>query len=187
MKRESALLKAFVAYIVRWHCFRQHLNVIDIFNDGYFSWFSGASHDMTLSYHASHTEFLEWMRLWGGQFDKRNSLTTFWGDSEKMNETHMPLQFEMWRPAYVWINTSSLFICRQLNMCNRSSPYMQMACNYSLIGKQIDVMTALNEPAYSLSLTVEITTVEAFWLEYATNFFLSIHWLLNERSHRSNN
>lgn len=81
--RERALLKAFVAYIVRWHCFRQHLNVIDIFNDGYFSWFSGASHDMTLSYHASHTEFLEWMRLWGGQFDKRNSLTTFWGNTEK--------------------------------------------------------------------------------------------------------
>lgn len=64
---------------------------------------------------------------------------------------------------------------------------MQMACNYSLIGKQIDVMTALNEPAYSLSLTVEITTVEAFWLEYATNFFQSIQWLLNERSHHSNN
>lgn len=25
---------------------------------------------------------------------------------------------------------------------------MQMACNYNLIGKQIDVMTAPNEPAY---------------------------------------
>lgn len=52
-----------------------------------------------------------------------------------------------------WMNmcelARDLFIAR-LNVCNRSSPYMQMACNYNLIGKQIDVMTALNEPASML-------------------------------------
>lgn len=35
---------------------------------------------------------------------------------------------------------------------------MQMACNYNLIGKQIDVMTALNEPTYEFLYLTFLST-----------------------------